>query len=127
VPGRPGALRSQVSSDLAIIGDRVFVPNVAPVDLQDDKVPLGDNIEFQTRQVFANLGLLVAPLGLGLKDVVQVTAYLLNYERYLERFDNIYRMQFPTDPLPIRTCIGASGLTRGAQVTIDFVLFAGAA
>jgi len=33
----------------------------------------------------------------------------------------VYRSYFPVDRLPARTCIGVTGLARGALVEIDLV------
>jgi 2-iminobutanoate/2-iminopropanoate deaminase len=123
----PGVSRAAVASDVVTVGQWAFVVGVAPIDLNNDQVALGDNVEAQTLQIFANLRSLIAPLGLDLDHVVRTTIYLANHDRFVERMNAVYCRQFPAGRLPVRTCVGVTGLVRGAQVVIDFTLFSGTA
>ena len=57
--------------------------------------------------------------GGALSDVVQVRAYLIEWDDY-ESFNAAYEAWFP-DRLPSRTCVGVTGLAVGARVEIDWV------
>jgi 2-iminobutanoate/2-iminopropanoate deaminase len=87
----------------------------------DDTAPLPEGIEAQTRRVMDNLVIVLRGLGLGLQHVVGVRAYLTRFEEDYALMNEIYRGYFPPDRLPARTCVGVTGLARGALVEIDCV------
>jgi 2-iminobutanoate/2-iminopropanoate deaminase len=99
----------------------VFLTGQMPTLPDDDAAPLPDSIEAQTRRVMDNLILVLAGLGLGLPHVVSVRAYLTRFEADYAPMNAVYRSYFPPDRLPARTCIGVTGLARGALVEIDMV------
>ncbi len=82
-----------------------------PTDPNDDSAPLPAGIVAQTRRVMDNLIIVLNEMGLDLKNVFSCRAYL----------NQTYRSYFPPDRLPARTCIGVTGLARGALVEIDMV------
>ena len=57
--------------------------------------------------------------GLDLGDVVSVTVYLTDMERY-EELNRIYARRFP-EPYPARTTVAVAGLPGGARVEIHAV------
>jgi 2-iminobutanoate/2-iminopropanoate deaminase len=59
-------------------GDLLFVSGCVPVDGDGNLVP-GD-IVAQTRQVFANIGTVLAAAGASFADVVKVTVFLLDVD-----------------------------------------------
>lgn len=65
-------------TDAVRAGDLLFVSGCVPVDGDGALVP-GD-IEAQTRQVFANIGAVLAAAGCSFADVVKVTVFLLDVE-----------------------------------------------
>lgn len=99
----------------------VFLTGQMPTLPEDDAAPLPEGIEAQTRRVMDNLILVLQGLGLGLAHVVSVRAYLTRFERDYAPMNAVYRSYFPPDRLPARTCIGVTGLARGALVEIDMV------
>ncbi len=99
----------------------VFLTGQMPTLPEDDAAPLPDGIEAQTRRVMDNLILVLAGVGLGLQHVVGVRAYLTRFETDYAPMNAVYRSYFPADRLPARTCIGVTGLARGALVEIDMV------
>lgn len=99
----------------------VFLTGQMPTDPQDDARKLPEGIAAQTRRVLDNLILVLAGLGLDLAAVVAARAYLLHFDRDYAAMNEIYASYFPPARLPARTCIGVSGLARGALVEIDFV------
>lgn len=92
-----------------------------PTDPDDDARPLPDGIEAQTRRVMDNLVIVLEGLGLGLQHVLSARVYITHFERDYESMNAVYKSYFPPDRLPARTCIGVTGLARGALVEIDMV------
>ena len=99
----------------------VFLTGQMPTDPEDNDAPLPAGIEAQTRRVIDNLVLVLNGAGLGLGHVVAARIYLTQFERDYGPMNQAYRSYFPEDRLPARTCIGVTGLARGALVEIDFV------
>lgn len=58
----------------------------------------------------------LAASDLTLGDVVSVTVYLTDMDRY-DEFNRIYSRRFPP-PYPARTCVAVAALPRGARVEI---------
>lgn len=73
----------------------------------------------QTALVLAHLARTLAAEGLGLDDVVQVTAHLRDAQDFVE-FDRAYRPHFST-PYPVRTTVAAAPLYPGARVELTVV------
>jgi 2-iminobutanoate/2-iminopropanoate deaminase len=99
----------------------VFLTGQMPTLPDDDAAPLPQGIEAQTRRVMDNLVLVLTGLGLGLPHVVSVRVYLTRFEQDYAPMNAEYRSYFPADRLPARTCVGVTGLARGALVEIDLV------
>jgi 2-iminobutanoate/2-iminopropanoate deaminase len=99
----------------------VFLTGQMPTLPDDDRAPLPEGIEAQTRRVMDNLIIVLRGLGLSLQHVVSVRAYLTQFERDYAPMNDVYRSYFPPDRLPARTCVGVTGLARGASVEIDCV------
>lgn len=99
----------------------VFLTGQMPTDPDDDSAPLPAGIVAQTRRVMDNLLLVLSGAGLGLEHVVSARAYLTDFKRDYGPMNEAYRLYFPKDRLPARTCIGVTGLARDALVEIDFI------
>jgi reactive intermediate/imine deaminase len=99
----------------------VFLTGQMPTLPGDDSAPLPDGIDAQTRRVMDNLIIVLCGVGLGLQHVVSVRAYLTRFEQDYAPMNAVYRSYFPPDRLPARTCVGVTGLARGALVEIDLV------
>jgi len=99
----------------------VFLTGQMPTLPDDDAAPLPDGIEAQTRRVMDNLAIVLRGLGLGLQHVVSVRAYLTRFEQDYQAMNEVYRSYFPPNRLPARTCVGVTGLARGALVEIDLI------
>lgn len=99
----------------------VFLTGQMPTVPGDDAARLPDGIEAQTRRVMDNLIIVLRGLGLGLRHVVSVRAYLTRFEEDYAAMNEVYRGYFSPDRLPARTCVGVTGLARGALVEIDCV------
>lgn len=99
----------------------VFVTGQMPFTGTANDSPYPDGIEAQTRQVFANLVRVLGGIGLGLEHVLQARVYLRHFDDDYAAMNAVYAEHFPPGRRPARTCIGVSGLARGARVEIDFV------
>lgn len=99
----------------------VFLTGQMPTDPDDDSKPLPQGVEAQTRRVMDNLVIVLEELGLGLEHVVQVRVYITHFERDYATMNETYASYFPPGRRPARTCIGVTGLARGALVEIDML------
>jgi reactive intermediate/imine deaminase len=99
----------------------VFLTGQMPTLPDDDSAPLPEGVEAQTRRVMDNLVIVLRGLGLDMRDVVSVRAYLTRFEQDYAPMNAVYRDYFPPDRLPARTCVGVTGLARGAMVEIDLI------
>jgi 2-iminobutanoate/2-iminopropanoate deaminase len=99
----------------------LFVTGQMPTDPADDGAPLPHGIEAQTRRVMDNLKLVLAGTGGGLDRVVVARVYLTHFERDYAAMNRVYESYFAPGQLPARTCIGVTGLARGALVEIDLL------
>jgi reactive intermediate/imine deaminase len=99
----------------------LFVTGQMPTDPDDDDAPLPEGIEAQTRRVIENLQRVLAGLGSALDRVVFARVYLTRFERDYAPMNAVYQSYFAAGRLPARTCIGVTGLARGALVEIDLL------
>lgn len=99
----------------------VFVTGQMPFTGQRLDSPYPDGIEAQTHQVMANLSTVLEGCGLALANVVQVRVYLTDFARDYDTMNAAYASHFPAGRRPARTCIGVTGLAKGALVEIDMV------
>ena len=99
----------------------LFVTGQMPTDPEDDAAPLPEGIEAQTRRVVENLKLVLAGAGGALDKVVFARVYLTHFERDYAAMNAVWRSYFAEGKLPARTCIGVTGLARGALVEIDLL------
>ncbi len=99
----------------------LFVTGQMPTDPADDSAPLPEGIEAQTRRVIDNLKIVLAGTGSGLDQVVFARVYLTHFERDYAAMNRVYQTYFAPGRLPARTCIGVTGLARGALVEIDLL------
>src|SRR5438128_12404708 len=99
----------------------LFVTGQISTSPDDDSAPLPVGIEAQTRRVIENLKLVLAGAGSALDHVVFARVYLTHFERDYGPMNAVYQSYFAADRLPARTCVGVTGLARGALVEIDLL------
>ena len=121
----PESERSKLASDVVFAGGLAFVSGVRPVDLANDRVPLPEKVEAQTRKIFANLDQILKAAGRTRGDIAFVRIHLVDFERLIERVNKTYLECIGEGPPPARTAVGVSNITRGALIEMDFVLRAG--
>ena len=99
----------------------VLVTGQMPTDPDDDAKPLPEGVAAQTRRVMDNLILVLNGLDLGLEHVVSVRAFLTRFTEDYAAMNRVYQSYFAPGRLPARTCVGVTGLARGALVEIDLI------
>ena len=104
----------------------IFVTGQMPFASTSNTSAYPDTIEDQTRQVMKNLITVLEGCRLGLADVVAVRIFLLHFDDDYARMNAVYASYFPEGRRPARTCIGVSGLARGARIEIDMIARRGA-
>jgi len=118
----PESERSRLSCDMLVVGDVGYISGVRPVDLANDRVPIPEKIEAQTRKIFENLDAILGAAGLERRHLAFVRIHLVDFERLIERVDKTYLECMGQGPLPARTAVGVSHLTRGVLIEVDFVV-----
>ena len=99
----------------------VFVTGQMPFAGTSIDEPYPKGIEAQTHQVMKNLEAVLKGCSLGLPNVVQVRVYLLHFEADYAVMNAVYASYFAAGRRPARTCVGVSGLAKGARIEIDMV------
>jgi reactive intermediate/imine deaminase len=99
----------------------VFVTGQMPFPGTSVDEPYPEGIEAQTHQVMKNLETVLKGCGLGLGHVVSARVYLIRFDADFAAMNAVYGSYFPLGRRPARTCIGVTGLAKGALVEIDFV------
>ena len=117
VPGQSEPISHD--TDAVRAGDLVFVSGVVPVDA-DGKVVGGDDVAAQARQVFENMGAVLAAAGCTFADVVKVTVFLTDVDDRPKI--NPVRQQVFGAVRPASTLVEISRLAiPGAKIEIDAV------
>ncbi len=83
--------------------------------------PYPDGIEAQTHQVMRNLETVLRGIGLGLEHVLSVRVFLRHFDEDYDLMNAVYAGYFEPGRRPARTCVGVTGLAKGARVEIDLV------
>ncbi|MFM7470617.1 MAG: RidA family protein [Nodosilinea sp. LVE1205-7] len=99
----------------------VFVTGQMPFIGQTPDSGYPEGIEAQTHQVFKNLKDVLHSTGLEFSNVVMMRVFLTHFERDYDGMNAVYKTYFASDRYPARTCVGVTGLARGALVEIDLV------
>jgi reactive intermediate/imine deaminase len=99
----------------------VFVTGQMPFSGRSNRSAYPRGIEAQTRQVMENLKRVLAGCGLGLEHVLAARVFLRHFDADYAKMNRVYAGYFAPGRRPARTCIGVTGLARGARVEIDFI------
>jgi 2-iminobutanoate/2-iminopropanoate deaminase len=119
VPGAPTPV-APFSHATAVDG-WLFLTGQMPSDPENDRAPLPDGVEAQTRRVLENLRRVLAGASSALDQVVIARVYLTEFERDYAVMNAVYQSYFAPGRLPARTCIGVTALANGALVEIDLL------
>ena len=99
----------------------VFLTGQMPFTASSNTSPYPETIEEQTHQVLRNLVTVLSGCKLALDAVVTVRVFLRHFDDDYARMNAVYAGYFPPGRRPARTCIGVTGLARGARVEIDMI------
>jgi 2-iminobutanoate/2-iminopropanoate deaminase len=106
-------------TDAVRAGGLLFVSGVVPVDGEGKVVGGGDVVE-QARQVFRNIGAVLAAAGASAQDVVKVTVFLTDVED--RAAINPVRQEFFGETRPASTLVEISRLAvPGAKIEVEAV------
>ena len=106
-------------TDAVRAGNLVFVSGVVPVD-DDGGLVGGDDVAAQARQVFANMGRVLAAAGAGFGDVVKVTVFLTDVDD--RPAINPVRQEIFGTARPASTLVEVSRLAiPGAKIEVEAV------
>lgn len=83
--------------------------------------PYPEGIEAQTHQVMRNLMTVLAGCGFDLGQVVSARVYLTHFDEDYAAMNAIYAGYFEAGRRPARTCVGVTGLAKGARIEVDLV------
>lgn len=103
----------------------VFVTGQMPFVGTSLDSPYPEGIEAQTRQVLKNLQTVLAGCGLGLEHALSVRIYLTHFDEDYAAMNAAYASHFADGRRPARTCVGVTGLAKGARIEIDLVAWRG--
>ncbi len=95
----------------------VLLTGQMPTDPEAPDAPLPEGVEAQTRRVMDNLALILDGLGLDLSHVVQMRAYLTEFERDYATFNATYQSYFPEDRRPATALGGGEWVDAGGLGT----------
>ena len=99
----------------------VFVTGQMPFVGTSIDTPYPAGIEAQTHQVMKNLGTVLAGCGLDFEHVLSARVFLRHFEDDYAAMNAAYASYFVAGRYPARTCVGVTGLAKGARVEIDLV------
>lgn len=99
-------------------GNLVFCSGQTPLDPDTMKL-VGTTIEEQTKRVLDNLSIVLAGVGLTLKNIVKTTVYLNNMDDF-QGMNKIYEEMFQ-EHKPSRTTISIKKNPLGALVEIECI------
>lgn len=99
----------------------VFVTGQMPFVGTSLDTPYPEGIEAQTRQVLKNLQTVLAGCGLGLEHALSMRVYLTHFDEDYAAMNAVYAGHFANGRRPARTCVGVTGLAKGARIEIDLV------
>ena len=101
-------------------GDFLFVTGQIPTLPENHDIRISGDIKEQTHQVMKNLKTVLREAKSSLEKVTFVRIYLVNFQDF-DQMNEVYKSYFDIDKLPARTCIGVTGLAKGASVEIDLI------
>ena len=99
-------------------GDLLFCSGQVPLSPEDGKI-VGDTVEPQTHQVFANIKAVLDSQGLTLENVVKTTVFLQSMGDF-PAMNAIYSEHFGTHK-PARSTVEVAKLPLGALVEIECI------
>ncbi len=114
----PAPFQGAPYSQAIVSGGFVFVSG--QLSLRPDHAEIvGETIQEQTEQVFANLGAILEAAGSGLDKLVKTTVYLVDLNEF-QGMNEVYARHVGDRP-PARATVEISALPAGAKVEIEAI------
>ena len=114
----PAPFQGAPYSQAIVSGGFVFVSG--QLSLRPDHAEIvGETIQEQTEQVFANLGAILEAAGSGLDKLVKTTVYLVDLDEF-QGMNEVYARHVGDRP-PARATVEISALPAGAKVEIEAI------
>lgn len=107
-----------VYSQGTVGGGLIFVSGQLPMDPETNQF-IESDIKEQTRQVFKNIENILAAENATLKDILKISAFLLNLADF-KGMNEVFQEFFPTEP-PARTTSTVKAFPPGVLVEIDVI------
>lgn len=101
-----------------VAGDLVFCAGQVGLDPATGQLVTG-GLPTETTRALENLAAVLAAAGLGLRDVVKTTVYLVDLGEFAA-LNEVYGRYF-TPPYPARATVQVTALPAGARVEIDAI------
>jgi 2-iminobutanoate/2-iminopropanoate deaminase len=120
--GAPAPFQGAPYSQAISAAGLVFVAGQVAL-LPDHAEIVGETIQEQTEQVFANLRAILEEAGSGLDRLVKTTVYLADFGEFAG-MNEVYARHVGEQP-PARATIQVAALPSGAKVEIDAIALAG--
>jgi 2-iminobutanoate/2-iminopropanoate deaminase len=114
----PAPFQGAPYSQAIVSGGLVFVSGQLAL-LPDHAEIVGDTIQEQTEQVFANLRAILEAAGSGLDKLVKTTVYLVDLNEF-QGMNEVYARHVGDKP-PARATVEISALPAGAKVEIEAI------
>ncbi len=105
-------------SHAVVAGGLLFVSGQGPLK-PDGSGLANESFDQEVRQTLDNVKTVLEDCGASLQDVVKVTVYLSDMNRFAD-LNEIYKEYFPDHP-PARTCIQAGRLPLDFAVEVDVI------
>ena len=96
----------------------VFTTGQLPIDPATGEL-VSDDVQEQTHQVLLNIKAILEAAGCALDRILKATVFITNMADFT-RVNEVYA-EFFSDKPPARSCIGVSGLAKGAKVEIEAI------
>jgi 2-iminobutanoate/2-iminopropanoate deaminase len=116
IPGAPAAVGPY--SQAVKCGDFLFCSGQIPLLPTSGKIEVQD-VEGQTRQVFANIRAVLTGQGLGMSSIVKATVFLTDMADF-PKINPIYATEMEGHR-PARSTVQVSALPLGAKVEIEVI------
>ena len=103
-------------SPAILVGNSLYLSGSTGGDPKTGKLVHG-GFDAEMRQIMTNVQTVLKAADMDLTNVVAVTAYLADMSDY-NRFNEIYREYFKSEPLPTRSAVAVKELARGARIEL---------
>ena len=107
-----------VYSQGTVGGGLIFVSGQVPIDPKTGKF-VEQDIKKQTRQVFKNIEKILAAESVGFKDILKISAFLLNINDF-KGMNEVFQEFFSAE-LPARTTVTVKEFPPGVLVEVDAI------